>query len=62
MRVMKLMQNIGVECVKFVSDVLQMCIHKKLCLMSNFTSSKDEYVAVLLTIFNHSRIKKAQFN
>jgi len=57
-RVVKVMQNIRVECVKFVSDVLQMCIHKKLCLISNFTSSKDENVAVLLTIFNHSRIRK----
>lgn len=58
MRVVKVMQYVSVECVKFVSDVLQMCIHKKLCLFGNFTSSKDENFAVLLTTFNHSRIRK----
>jgi len=54
----KVVQNIRVECVKFVSDVLQMSIHKKLCLFGNFTSSKDENASVLLTICNHFRIKK----
>jgi len=54
----KVMQNVRVECVKFLSDVLQMCVHKKLCLIVNFTSSKDENVTVLLNIFNHSRIRK----
>lgn len=58
MRVVQVMQNIRVDCVKLVSYVLQMCIHKNLCLFGNFTSSKDENIAVLLTILNPSRIRK----
>lgn len=54
MRMVK--QNIRVDFVKFVPDVLHICVRKNLCLFGNFTPSKDENIAVLLTILNYSRI------